>query len=98
MPIESDILYGVVMGRCVCAFPSVVSDKADDDDANQHVQGMEAGHGPVKVEEHLHLLLVGAFEMKGGPGEFVLQPVAVVLDTFDGHEAEAEDHGQDEEN
>ena len=54
--------------------------------ADHHVEGVQAGHDEVEVEEHLGPVRQGPLPLKAGPGDEVLVKLVGVLDRLDAQE------------
>src|SRR5271155_2694085 len=100
MPIQTKVIDGGGMPIGIGAMVSLVKQDEQNTDADDHVQGVHAGHGKVQEEEELGMLrhirsqrdisFVGwmdkVFDAKACPGDVVLGVFVVVLDRLDAQE------------
>src|SRR6266478_9768411 len=101
MPVQADIFYGRVVFRRKAAAQGFLDEPYEQACADDHVQGVEAGHAEVEREEKLGMGVgagVGArLELEIQAGDVVLNILVVILDGLDAKKDRAEDQSGDEE-
>ena len=97
VPIQSEIIDGRGMPIHVSPVPGLVKQNKQNTDADDHVQGVHAGHGKVEEEKELRVLrhirrqrnipLVGGmdkvFHAEAGPRYMVFHVLLVILNRLD---------------
>src|SRR5208337_1204380 len=106
VPVQAGVFYGREVAGRVMSPPCQDSQHTKKSAANDHVQGMHAGHGEIEGEKKLgfvrrdrDLLAVvvkGIRELKRWPWYVVLLEFLGVLETFDHEEGHTEQHSNDE--
>src|SRR5258707_8031507 len=101
MPVQADIFYGRVVFRRKAAARRLFDQPNEQARADDHVQGVEAGHAEVERKEKLGMG-VGAgigprLELEIQAGDVVLNIFVVILDGLDAKKDRAEDQSGDEE-
>src|SRR6266403_2229226 len=95
MPVQADIFYGRVVFRRKAAAQRFFDEPYEQACADEHVQGVEAGHAKVQREEKLGMGVgagVGArLELEIPAGDVVLNIFVVILDGLDAKKDRAED-------
>src|SRR5712671_2635051 len=100
VPVQADIFYGRVVFRRKAAAQRFFDEPNEQARADDHVQGVEAGHAKVQREEKLGMG-VGAgigprLELEIQAGDVVLDVFVVILDGLDAKKDGAEDQSGDE--
>src|SRR6266403_2553351 len=101
VPVQADIFYGRVVFRRKTAAQRFFDEPNEQACADDHVQGVEAGHAKVQREEKLGMG-VGAgvgprLELEIQAGDVVLNILVVILDGLNAKKDRAEDQSGDEE-
>src|SRR6266403_5593858 len=101
VPVQADIFYGRVVFRRKTAAQRFFDQPNEQARADEHVQGVEAGHDKVQREEKLGMGVgagIGArLELEIQTGNVVLNIFVVILDGLDAKKDGAEDQSGDEE-
>src|SRR5690348_14713371 len=98
VPVQSHVLHRIVIVRGKMPPLVHVQNGGHQPDPYQHVQRVEPGHHEIQHEEHLHVPRVNARKVERRPGEFVRQPVSVVLDSLQHQEGDGEADGNAQHN
>src|SRR6202521_4627907 len=101
VPVEANVFNGSVVLRREAAAQRFLDEPDKQAGADDHVQGVQAGHAKVKGEEKLGVGVggdVGAgLEIEIPAGDVVLDVFVVILDALDAQKDAAEDQRGDEE-
>src|SRR6266404_5107255 len=100
VPVEADILDGRVVLRREAAAPRFLDEPKEQAGADDHVQGVQAGHAEIEGEEKLGVGVragvCAGLEIKTIAGNMMLDIFFVILDALDAEEDAAEDERGDE--
>src|SRR5713226_80019 len=102
VPVEADVLDRRVVLRREATAQRLLDEPDEEAGADDHVQGVQAGHAEIEGEEKLGVGVggnVGArLEIEIPAGDVVLDVLVVILDALDAEKNGAEDECGDEKN